>query len=125
MALYFRQDEPAIQSYPLKTSQANAGTAPGYIGITYVNVTMPMARMYGLPCNDGALITAIAPHSPAAEAGLREGDIIISLDGQPVGQCCPLIQNLLNRRAGERVIVTVRRHDQVLTIPLTLAAHGN
>jgi len=92
------------------------------MGITYVNVTMPMVRMYGLPCDDGALITAIAPGSPAAQAGLRQGDIIIGLDNQPVGRCCPLVQSLLNRQAGEQVIVTVRRQDQVLTIPVTLAA---
>ncbi len=109
------------------TTQANANqpvATTGYLGITYMDVNMHMAMSRNLPCNEGALVTAVTPRSPAEQAGLQAGDVIVSLDNQPVGATCPLLQSLLNRRAGEQVAVTIQRNDQFLTIPITLAARA-
>jgi len=65
----------------LKTGKA----AHGFIGITLHQVTSNEARAFGLPADGrGVAISDVSPNSPAAKAGLQAGDVIVSLDGQPV-----------------------------------------
>ncbi len=105
----------------MPTNRVALADSPGYLGITYVDVTYHMAMSRNMPCFDGALITAVAPRSPAEAAGLLPGDVIVSLDDQSVGVSCPLLQSLLARKAGEQVTLTIQRHDQLVAIPVTLS----
>jgi S1-C subfamily serine protease len=93
----------------------------GYLGITYMDVSMHMAAYLNLPGAQGALITAVAPGSPAEQVGLRPGDVIVSMDNQPVGENCPLLQTLLARRAGDQITVAIQRGEQYLTLPVVLS----
>jgi serine protease Do len=56
----------------------------GWMGVGIQDVSAPVAKTYGVPANQGAIISDVAPNSPAAKAGLRRGDVITQLDGQPV-----------------------------------------
>lgn len=107
---------PAVQA-----GAETPATSPGYLGITYMNVSIHMAAYLSMPGAQGALITAVAPGSPADQAGLRPGDLIVSMDDQLVWESCPLLQSLLARRVGELITVTIRRGDQYLTLPVVLS----
>ncbi len=77
-----------------------------------VEVTLPAVprRGFGIICKAGP-IYAVRVGSPAAKAGLRKGDRLVSIDGKPLGD--PLTLNeRLQRRAGETVAVVVRRGDE-------------
>ncbi|WP_263375702.1 Do family serine endopeptidase [Granulicella aggregans] len=56
----------------------------GYLGITMNDVTPENASFFKLKDADGAIVSGVTPDSPAAKAGLKSGDVIRSLDGQPI-----------------------------------------
>ena len=68
----------------------------GRIGVTIQGVTKDLADSFGLAKPRGALVSAVEPGSPAAKAGLKAGDVILSVDGKPVDQ-----SNELPRIVGE------------------------
>lgn len=58
--------------------------ARSWIGVRIQPLTDELAQSYGLPKNHGALVAEVTPKSPGAEAGLREGDVIIQFDGKKI-----------------------------------------
>ncbi len=68
----------------------------------------------------GAEIVEVVPGTPADEAGLRVGDIILEVDGQQVRPSRPLPEILLTYRPGDRVVLTVEREGEEIEIPMTL-----
>jgi len=72
-----------------------------YIGVGGQNVPLHrrVVRFHQLPASSGVLVISIAPGSPAARAGLRDGDILVEIDGQPV----PSIDALHKFLSGERI----------------------
>ncbi len=56
----------------------------GWMGVAIQEVTPELAKAFGVPPEKGALVGDVTPDSPAAKAGLQRGDIITTLQGQPV-----------------------------------------
>lgn len=71
--------------------------------------------------NDGVLIEAVLHDSAAQRAGIEPGDIIVSVDGQPIRSHIELRYAIGSKRVGDRVPVRVRRNGQYLIITVTLA----
>ncbi len=73
-----------------------------YIGVAGQNVPLPrrVVRFHTLPAETGILVISIEPGSPAQRAGLREGDIILSYDGQPVRGIDELHKHLTEAKVG-------------------------
>lgn len=69
----------------------------------------------------GVLIAGVIPGSPAEAAGLRRGDILLSLDGEEVDQEQALLQMLEEKEAGQTVEVTLMRGDRQQKVSVTLA----
>lgn len=105
----------------VRSASASTVSSAGYLGITFMDVSLRSAAYFNLPATQGALITAVAPGSPAERTGLQPGDVIVSMDGLIVGDTCPLLQSLLYRRAGEEVVVVIQRGGQYLTLPVVLS----
>jgi S1-C subfamily serine protease len=99
-----------------------------WIGIRYVEVDAQVADEENLDVESGALIrvpegsdqSAIVDDSPAAEAGLEDGDIITAINGVAVDPTHPLDLALLNHAPGETIILTVLRDGETQEIEVTL-----
>ncbi len=92
-----------------------------YVGIA--GQTVPLLRKlmlaYRLPAESGVLVLHVEPGSPAARAGLREDDIIVSLDGAPAPRIETLHRALTADRIGRPTEVRVLRGVELLTLAVT------
>jgi S1-C subfamily serine protease len=109
--------------------QAVAGEelARPYMGIRYTSLTRQVAELEDLPVNDGAWISgsptgpAVESGTPAADAGLRDGDIITAINDQAIDKDHPLDATLSQYAPGDTISVTVLRDGESITLSVTLA----
>jgi S1-C subfamily serine protease len=81
-----------------------------------VPVHRRVVRFYDLPKETGALVQSVEENSPAKRAGLREGDIIVALEGQPVAGVDDLHRLLTEVRVGVSCTLTVLRWTEKLEL---------
>ena len=89
-----------------------------WIGISSMKVTPQLARYYGLPASEGALVAGVEPYSPADDAGLRKGDIIEEIDGSRVEEPSQIASHVKGKRVSDRVTVSVNRYGRQLQVPI-------
>jgi S1-C subfamily serine protease len=106
---------------PAATSNAAASDASHFLGITYLEMTAQAAAHHS-GCVVGALVTAVRPGGAADLAGLQIGDTITGVNGHALGGEWTLLQGLLERQAGDQMMVAVQRGDLTIGLPVTLAA---
>jgi serine protease Do len=90
----------------------------GYIGATVQNLSPDLADSLGLHNIKGAVISQLTPGGPAEEAGLRPGDVVGSIDGQPVVSSSDLTRQIGLAKPGQDIRLGVLRNGarQDLTI---------
>jgi len=80
-----------------------------WLGVTVTGVTAEDAEVYELPGVYGALVQNVTEDGPAEDARLRSGDVIVSVDGEPVERSASLQQHIAEHRPGQKVTVGVYR----------------
>ena len=80
-----------------------------WLGVEAASVDSPLtAVQLGVPAGvRGAVVVGVVPSGPAAQAGLRQGDVIVSVDGRPVTSAARLTELISRQRAGATVTVEV------------------
>src|SRR5579872_1657441 len=84
----------------------------GYIGATVQSLNPDLAGSLGLRADKGALIDQLTPGGPAERAGLRSGDIVTSVNGQPIASSTDLTQQVALARPGQQIRLGVLREGQ-------------
>lgn len=92
------------------------------LGVSYQSLTPAIAQNEELAVEEGALVTSVVEESPAADAGLQEGDIIVAVDGDAVDIEHTLSDRLYAYEAEDHVTLTVLREGETLEIGVVLAA---
>ena len=87
----------------------------GEIGVHAQTITPELARGLGLAQTWGVVLADVYPGAPAAVAGLRVGDIVLTLDGKPMENARQFQVNLYPRRVGDSVELEVRRGNTRVT----------
>jgi S1-C subfamily serine protease len=92
----------------------------GYIGVAGQNAPLArrLVRYFDLPVESGVRVVSIEPDSPAATAGLEEGDVIVAWDGKPIAGIDALHRLLTEQYLGASVEATVLRRSQKLTLAM-------
>ena len=89
-----------------------------WLGARLQNVTPDIAKAAGLPAPSGALVADIWPGGVAAQAGLKQGDVIASVDGAPAVDAASVNFAIGNHRAGDTARLGVRRGSGQQTVTI-------
>lgn len=79
----------------------------GYLGVSLANLTTEAIEMYNMPT--GAFVRSVEDDSPAQEAGICKGDIIVKFDGQKVSDGDNLLDKLQYYKSGEKIEAVIAR----------------
>jgi serine protease Do len=94
----------------------------GYLGIQTADLTPAMAQQLGTTTQNGAYVIGTTKGGPADSAGMKSGDVIVSVDGKTVASAHDLGDILGGLQPGTSVPVVVDRGGQQVTLNVTLAA---
>ena len=90
----------------------------GYLGVSIDNLEPGNAEAFGLDSSDGALVVSVVPGHAAAKAGVRHGDVIISVDGERIENTRELIDTISAMPPDTEVKLVVMRDGKAK--PLTV-----
>jgi S1-C subfamily serine protease len=91
-----------------------------YVGVAGQNAPIHrrVVRFYNLPLETGVLVASVEKDSPAAKTGLREGDVIVAFNGEPIGSIHELHRRLMAEQIGVESKIVIIRHTEKLDLPI-------
>ena len=97
----------------------------GVIGALTQTITPQMAGPLSLPRDRGVIVADVLPASPADLAGLRTGDIILSLNAKAMENARQFDVNIYQQKPGEAVSLGILRGDSQLTVEVQVVERGD
>ena len=100
-----------------------------YLGVYSRPISKQLSAYYGLTdqngnlLENGALIVQVDPGTPAENAGLQPGDVIVSMNNQTIDDTHPLANLLANLKPGDNVTLNIIRNGKASTVKVTLGTH--
>jgi len=94
----------------------------GRLGIEMADLTPDIAKKLGVSSLDGALISNVQSGSPAEKAGLRQGDVVVALDGRAIRTASELRARLGLTPVGDEVAMRINRGGTMRTLSTRIAA---
>jgi Do/DeqQ family serine protease len=88
----------------------------GMLGVRVQDLTNDIAEAMNLDNTSGALIAQVAPDSAASEAGLKEGDVVVAVNGEKIEDASGLAKNIGLREIGEAVTLKIIRNGKTKTV---------
>ena len=95
----------------------------GYLGVGLNDVTPDNAKFFNLTGNSGALIAQVTPDSPASRAGLKQGDVVTGVNGQPVQSASDLQVVVSEDAPGTHIQLEVERNGHPEKLDLTVGEY--
>ena len=96
----------------------------GRLGVVIQSLTPDVAEALGIDARAGAVISSVEPGTPADEAGLRVGDVVIAVNGEAVDNSADLRQKIGLHRPGDEVEITYLRDGKERSARVVLADGG-
>src|SRR5205823_13566956 len=101
--------------------QSHGKVSRGWLGVQIQEVTPAIAASLGLPGEQGALVAVVTPGSPGAQAGLKQGDVILSFNGGEVKQLRDLPRPVAATGPGTKATLNVWRNGRATELHATVA----
>jgi serine protease Do len=95
-------------------------TRRGWIGVNIQTLSEEIATSLNVPGGKGALIAQVSPSGPGDKAGLKNGDVVVRFDGQPVGEMRDLPKAVAQTAIGKAVVVDVIRDGKPVSLTITV-----
>ena len=105
----------------LETLRTDRKISRGWIGVTIQTLDDNGAKALGLPDTKGALIGDVLPEQPAAKAGMKSGDVILSVNGEAVNDSGDLSRKIAATKPGDDVKIIVWRRGDKKTLTVKIA----
>ncbi|MDF1484728.1 trypsin-like peptidase domain-containing protein [Ramlibacter sp. H39-3-26] len=91
----------------------------GWIGVEPNDLSPELAETFGVDATEGVIITGVLQNGPAAQAGIRPGDVIVQVAGRTVGKTAELLTAVAALKPGVPAPFGVLRHNDKLSIDVT------
>jgi S1-C subfamily serine protease len=118
---------PAAEVESLLPQLEKGGSATnrgGYLGVDITTLTSALRQQYGFTPTSGAVVLNVISGSPAAKAGLMQGDVIVDIDGNSMSTAEDL-QNLIQKdKAGQKIKITYYLGNSKRTLTVTLGTQA-
>ncbi|HEX2440782.1 MAG TPA: Do family serine endopeptidase [Methylomirabilota bacterium] len=113
---------PTNMVKPVVTQLADSGhVTRGWLGVSIQRITPELAASFGLPDTHGTLVSGVSDGSPAAQAGLRRGDVILKWDGHDVARWSDLPRAVAETPVGRQVPLEVLRDGKRISLNVNVA----
>ena len=96
----------------------------GYVGIAMNDVTPDNAKFFNLQNASGAIVAQVSPNSPASRAGLKQGDVITTLNGQQIANSSALQVAVSELSPGTTISLGVLRDGKPTTVDVKIGTYG-
>ena len=96
----------------LRQGRGEVTPETAFLGVTSKSVeelTTEELDTFGITASRGAVVTEVQPDSPAADAGIDVGDVIVGLDGQSITTAGELVEAIRSHEAGDEVTIEYER----------------
>ena len=94
----------------------------GFLGVMIKDMSPELAQQFGTQAHEGALIDEVGPNSPAEQAGLKSGDIVVGLEGKDINNSTELRNRISQMTPGLAVNLKIIRDGVDKTIKVTLGS---
>jgi S1-C subfamily serine protease len=94
----------------------------GYLGVQSQTLTPDIAQQFGLGTDRGAIVAQVVPGSPADQAGIRRGDVVVGFGGKRITTADELVGAVRARHPGDKVEITVTRGKDERKVTVTLGS---
>jgi serine protease Do len=93
----------------------------GWLGVQIQTLTPEIAASVGAANTKGAIVASVVGNSPASQAGIHQGDVIVGLNGSDIADSRDLTRRVANLSAGSKAEFTILRDGKKETLTATIA----
>ncbi len=113
----------------LKAGKGEINPENAFLGVRTIAVDDPsippeLLDRYGVTAESGTLVVEVTPDSAADKAGVREGDVLVTVDGERAATNAAVADAIRAHEPGDRISVTYERRGRRRTVPVTLGRRG-
>jgi len=91
----------------------------GWIGVEPNDLSPELAETFDVKAKEGVIITGVLQNGPAAQAGVRPGDVIVSIADKPIGDVTQLLSIVASLKPGAPASFTIERKNQKMELNVT------
>jgi S1-C subfamily serine protease len=91
----------------------------GWIGVEPADLSPELMETFGVKARKGVLITGVLQNGPAAQAGMRPGDVVVQVGGKEVGNVSELLSGVAALKPGQATQFKVQRREDNVEVTVT------